>query len=98
METTVWVLPMPMQLRQMLKRTTSQTALTGVCVLEFTLLKKLDDFWFVSSMKRKGGDDGGVIGRRRPGGKGGITLKKAKRHPSQKHTPSEYPPTWPNNQ
>ncbi len=40
--TIVWVEPIPMQLRQMLKRTTSQTALTGVCVYELTLLQNLE--------------------------------------------------------
>lgn len=33
--------PMPMQFRQTAKITTSQTALTGVCVRRFTLLQNL---------------------------------------------------------
>ena len=32
MDTTVWVDPIPMQFRQQLNKTTSQTALTGVWV------------------------------------------------------------------
>lgn len=41
-ETIVCVDPIPIQLRQMLKRTTSQTALTGVRVYAFTVLQRLD--------------------------------------------------------
>lgn len=37
----VWADPMPMQLRQTAKITTSQTAFTGVCVRRFTLLQNL---------------------------------------------------------
>ncbi len=40
----VWVEPKPMQLRQMLKTTTSQTALTGVRVYGLTREKKLGEF------------------------------------------------------
>ena len=37
----VWPDPIPIQFRQIAKTTTSQTALTGVCVLRFTLLQNL---------------------------------------------------------
>lgn len=37
----VWPDPMPIQFRQIAKATTSQTALTGVCVRWFTLLQNL---------------------------------------------------------
>ena len=41
----VWVEPMAMQFRQMLKKTTNQTALTGVWVYGFTWERKLDGPW-----------------------------------------------------
>jgi hypothetical protein len=41
MDTVVSVEPIPMQLRQMLNRTTSQTALTGVQVYALTVLQSL---------------------------------------------------------
>jgi hypothetical protein len=43
MAVMVSVDPMPIRSRQLQKATTSQTALTGVCVREFTLDQKLDE-------------------------------------------------------
>ena len=56
MAVMVSVLPIPMRSRQLQKTTTSQTALTGVCVCVLTLLQKLQkkECKRVGSLQREG--------------------------------------------